>query len=74
MTMFVIYEYPSDYPTKFVVREWRILEKGIIQDLASAPYYVADCIEEARKSLAGRKLVHLEPDDGDDCVIREIWM
>ena len=44
------------------------------QSYAAAPYYVADCIEEARKSLAGRKLVHLEPDDGDDCVIREIWM
>ena len=73
MKMFVIYEYPSDYPTKFVVLEWRILEKGIIQ-ASVEPHCVASCIEEARKSLANHHLVHLESDDGDDCVIREIWL
>lgn len=73
MNMFVIYEYPSDYPNKFVVRQWRILEGGITQ-VSMVPHCIATCIEEARKSIAGLRLVRLNPVEGDDPVIREVWL
>lgn len=73
MKMFVVYEYLKDYPTKFVVREWRILEEGITQ-VSTEPHCVASCIEKARESLASYRLVRLEPCEGDDSVIREIWI
>lgn len=74
LTMFVIYWDPSDYPRKFVVREWRVSgDKPGELMAASKPTAVVDTVEEARAAVPPY-LVKLACQDGDDPAIYETWL
>ncbi len=73
MDLFVIYENPKDYPNKFVVRQWRVLELGITQ-VAVEPLCVVDTLDEARKLMLEKQLFRMAPCEGDDPVIKEVWL
>ena len=67
---FVIYENPTDYPDRFVVRKWRI--GGGAVEAAVWPTKVVDSLEEARSHVPDG-LVNIGRTSGDDPVIREVW-
>lgn len=72
LTMYVVYRNPSDYPGKYVVREWSLSPGGVLCANMN-PHAVADTIEDARESIpddAARLLRHAE----DDPVIEETWV
>lgn len=71
LVQFVIYERPRDYPTAFVVREWRIGRGGTISR-AEHPYAVVTSLEAARACIP-EGMVCLQRSDGDEPQIREVW-
>lgn len=71
LDMWVIYENPSDYPGKFVVRLWHP-GAGFLE-AAKDPTAVVETLEEARKAIPeGRH--RLPRQASDDPVIVETWM
>jgi hypothetical protein len=71
MKLFCIYENPTDYPGKFVVREWTIGPGTVTANPSAA--FVGTSIETARGALP-EGLVRIERDLHDDPVIREVWL
>ena len=72
MEQFVIYEKPTDYPDKFVVRRWEITSEGADP---KEVVDICDSLQEARDSiLAHHPGFHRVPRDRDDnSVIVETW-
>lgn len=70
MFNYVIYEKPSDYPTKFVMRLWTI-GMGTVQ--AGPMICAEDTIEEVRSHLPDG-VTQLPVFEDDDPVIVEVWM
>lgn len=68
---YVIYENPSDYPDRFVVRKWRIRDDGNLE-VSAWPTKLAETIELARACLPVG-LINIGRQTGDDPVIREVW-
>ena len=70
ITMWCIYDHPSDHPNHFVVREWKV-EGGIniIPDDAA----LFDTLEAARASLPAG-VTRFNAMVEDDPVIVEVWM
>jgi hypothetical protein len=66
----VIYENPSDFPGKLVVRQWRIDARGLQVDLD--PTAVVDTLEAAR-AVVPEGAYRLDPMPEDDPVIVEVW-
>ena len=67
LSIWVIYDNPTDFPGKFVVRKW------IGEAADKEPLIVADTLEEARKALP-KHIVRLMPSEGDDPKIVETWL
>lgn len=70
LVVFTVYENPSDYPGKFVVRRW------VGMDPSPTPEYVEDSLEMARKRLLVDfpYLERLDRSINDDPVILETWI
>lgn len=66
LKIWTIYNYPSDYPDKFVVRLWE-------GELPTAEFSLHDTLEEARAAVPPG-LVCLQRFDNDDPVIVETWL
>lgn len=71
MRMFVIYDNPSDYPDKFVVREHQVHRDST--HTASLQCTVFDTLDGARRSLP-QGLYRLTRSPDDDPVIVEVWI
>jgi len=70
LDVWVVYQNPSDYPGKFVVRPFYVNDTGI---RASTDCTVHDDLESARRTIpAGR--VRLRRHNADDSVIVETWV
>lgn len=70
LSMWVIYDHPSDWPDFFVARRW------LFASIARATGEVLLCegIDEMRRQLAGRGLARIERSEADDPTIREVWL
>lgn len=64
---YAVYQNPSDYPGKFVVRRW------LGEAPEEHPICVVDSLAEARKNIPSY-LVMLLPAKNDDPVIIETWI
>lgn len=71
LPIYVIYENPSDYPGKFVVRRQLAMRGRIWVDLV--PLAVVGTVEEARGHIP-EGCVCLSRDPSDDPVIVETWL
>ena len=70
--LWTIFESPADYPGKFVVRRFDIVECGF-GPLPAESYFIADSLESARLRIpAGKVKVRRSPDD-DQCIV-ETWL
>ncbi len=69
MTMWVIYENPSDYPGQFVVRRWAVGECMVADRFET----VTESLESARQSIPAG-LYRLGRQVDDDPVIVEVWL
>ena len=69
--VWVVYNNPSDYPQKFVVRRQYAGAKGVRAD--ALPVAVAESLQEARRVLPPG-LVCITRSDDDDKVIEETWI
>lgn len=70
---FTIYENPSDFPGKFVVRGWTINESG--QLLVDAePTAVVNTLVNARQAVPADCCAMLNRSHLDDPVIKEVWL
>lgn len=66
---YTIYDHPSDFPDKFVVRRW-LLRSG---EPEPGGYFLADTLEGARAWIPSG-CICIEPDPSDDANIIETWM
>lgn len=74
LPIWTIYENPSDYPGKFVVRRGAVMQGGTYY-LDPAPSFVGDSLAEARASLPHeRGLVRMSRSPGDAPQIVEVWL
>ena len=72
LPMYVVYENPSDYPGKFVVRRWpNTLVSPPIPD--PVPLIVCDSLEVAR-AVVPPYAVCLQRSPDDDPAVREVWL
>ena len=73
MTYFVIYENPSDFPGKFVLRRHMDDYAGGLVGVAVQPDAVEDTLDEARQKLpCGVFNIGRYPQD--DVAIKEVWI
>lgn len=70
MRYYVIYNNPSDYPGKYVVRMWRV---EIEFSLKSEEFGVFDTLEQARAYIP-YGLLCITRSDQDDAIIVETWI
>jgi hypothetical protein len=70
MKQWVVYYNPSDYPEKYVVREWHVLRDSLI---ANDHVVIGNTLEEAR-TLIPQGLYRLPRLENDDPVIVEVWI
>ena len=68
--MFVIYENPSDYPGKFVVRRWEV-DSGDLY--VATECVVVETLKQAREAIPPG-LYRLNRNCFDDPVIVETWI
>jgi len=69
--MYTVYENPSDYPGKFVVRRSFVAGAQIFVDIA--PTIVCDCLAEAREAIPSF-YIRIDRHPGDDPKIVEVWL
>lgn len=67
----VVYENPTDYPGKFVVRRWRVFLGGAYTD--AEPLLVCETLEETSKLLRPGA-INVAVDGFEDRAIREVWL
>lgn len=71
----VVYTHPIDYPGRFVVRRWSLVEGTLSADLV--PVAVVRSLEDARVAVAAvapSERVRIPRHDHDDPVIVETWI
>lgn len=71
LPLYVIYENPSDFPGKFVVRKHTIIGNHTCVDLE--PTTVCDTLDQARAQIPIGH-VNLHRYQEDDPVIKEVWI
>lgn len=73
LDMLTIYESPSDYPGRFVVRRFQITAGGMRPD--QFPLAVVATLAEAREAVqrSHPTAVRLSRVEGDDPIIVETW-
>lgn len=70
LTMYAVYDHPSDHPDYFVVRPWDIVRGEVTPRLAAGLFRQ---LEDARAWCQQFGLVRLERQEGDDPCIVEVW-
>lgn len=72
VVMFVIYDGPSDYPGKYVVRRWCVTAGGEVRPDAD-PAATTGTLRQARSHIPShyKRMARL-PDD-DPCIV-EVWV
>lgn len=70
LSMWVVTQNPTDFPGKFVAREWLI---GAGCQAATLNHHVADTLDHVR-SMLPPELCRLPRDPSDDPVIVESWI
>jgi hypothetical protein len=70
--IFVIYDHPSDFPNKFVLRRQWATRDGAIH--ADDGCYTADSIEPLRQMMIERGAIQMPLFEGEDPAIAETWM
>ena len=69
---YTIFSNPRDFPDKYVVRGWAVIQGGrILQD--AAPLAVRNTLQEARAALPPN-MCRLSRAHDEDPVIVEVWM
>ena len=71
MTMWTVYDHPSDHPNGYVARAWEI-EPGRYVPTSTA--IVADDLETLRAMLRDEGLMCFKRHATDDPVIIEVWL
>jgi hypothetical protein len=66
VNLYVIYDHPTDYPDKWVVRRWEL-------DVPKEVVGTADSLEEAR-ALIPEGCTNLSRSTSDDPKIHEVWL
>lgn len=69
MTMWVVYDHPSDFPDEFVARVWKVSAAGPRADVIRAKD-----LEFIRRVLRDSGLVVMDRFVEDDPNILEVWM
>lgn len=72
LPLWVVYENPSDYPGKFVVREWRAGDPQT-NYARVAPTVVCDSLEAARAAVPPKKVCIGRCEQDDPCIV-EVWL
>ena len=71
LELFVVYDSPSDFPGKFVVRRHFVTSSGL--EFAEVTQRVRESLEEARAEIPkGRK--NIGRHEKDDPAICEVWV
>lgn len=71
LPMWVVYNSPSDFPGKFVVRRQSAGPGFVVAD--ATPTAIVNTLDEARAAIPPGKInLHRSPDD--DPVIAEVWV
>lgn len=76
LSMWVIYWNPTDYPGKFVAREWQV-HPGKLDPVPMPNAIIVDSLEAARTAVqfaSSTLLTRLAPAPGDDAKILETWL
>lgn len=68
LDMWVVYDHPSDYPDKWVVRKWSVTS----QEVPTGVVFVGDSFEEVSNILPAG-LVWMPRGEGDDPAIAGVW-
>lgn len=71
LSIFTIYNNPSDYPGKFVVRRWVVADG---QERRDDGYLVLEDTLEAARLRLPQGMVRMNRNDDDDPVIVENWL
>lgn len=71
MFQYAIYQNPTDYPNKFVLRKWTIGPGTTLAEVN--PVAVVDSLEDARDSVP-EGLFLIPRSQEDDPVIVEVWI
>lgn len=72
LSMWTVYDRPTDYPNNFVAREWHIVA-GDTPPIARG-VLLFNTLEELRADMEGRGLVALARFPDDDPKIVESWL
>jgi hypothetical protein len=72
LTMWTVYDNPTDYPGKVVVRRWRAVGDEPTPD--PEPCYVGDDLSAARQSIPPEANYCLIRSPDDDPAIMETWL
>jgi hypothetical protein len=71
MRLYTVYDHPSDYPDKWVVRAWWV-DSG---QMYAGGVHLAETLDDARDGIPRRAELHrLEPTPLDDATIAEVWI
>ena len=71
ISLYVIYDHPSDYPDHYVVREWRVPPGGPVQ--VNQDCWLAGSLELAREFVPGGHC-NIGRQEEDDPKIAEVWI
>jgi len=76
MHLYTVYRKPKDYPDKYVIRKWKVGNRGNGSSQLSEIFAVGDSLKEVRSHLLDTypTLVKTSPMDGDDSCIVETWL
>jgi hypothetical protein len=66
LSVWVVYDHPSDFPNCYVARQWIGDKPGRV--------LVSNALEPIQTLLEGLGLVHMDRMEGDDPVILETWI
>lgn len=77
MRMYVVYEWPRDSRSRYVVRGWTVLKEGGPEGALRAdrvPMYEGEDLERARAAIPVEAAGPFGPDPEDEPVIKEVWL
>lgn len=71
LSMWTVYQSPTDYPGQFVARRW-ICDNN--PPIATSDMLVSPLYEDIRRAMIERDMVRMQRNDEDDPVILETWI
>jgi hypothetical protein len=73
MKLFVIYDHPTDFPDKFVLRVWIVdfANDGQVRPLSV--HFLSETLEGVRQYVP-RGMINAGRKDDDDPKIKEVWL